>query len=153
MLAGFVFNPIIAKMSLHWHENDIKSFNKIIKKELLIILLLILVCEIGGYILGIPVLSLLYHTDLTNYKTELLILLLGGGLFAISWFFVTVLTIMRKQNYTACGYIIVAILAFILSPAFVKKYEIIGASLLYLVLMFLLCAIFSLPIIIKRKTK
>ena len=103
-----------------------------------------LICEAGAYVLGIPVLSVLYNTDLSLYKTELLVLLLGGGFLALSGLLVTIMTIIRIQGRQAIGYIIVAIFAFVLSPIFVREYKILGAAVLYLLLMVLLCVIFGI---------
>lgn len=154
LLNNFIFNPIIARMSLMWHEKNIDSFKKLFKRQMLIIVGIIAVCEAGAFVLGIPVLSILYNTNLKGYKAELLILLLGGGFLAFSGLFVTILTIMRKQNSIAIIYIIVSVMALFMSPILVKKYAIMGAATLYLVLMILLCLMFALPIWIElRKSK
>lgn len=151
LLNNFIFNPIIARMSLMWNEKSIDDFKKLFKRQLLIIVGIIAICEAGAFILGIPVLSLLYNTDLKDYKIELLILLLGGGFLAFSGLLVTILTIMRKQNSIAIIYVIVAIAALFMSPVFVKKFAIMGAANLYLVLMILLCVMFAVPIWIELR--
>lgn len=94
---------------------------------------------------------MLYNTDLAPYKTELLVLLLGGGFLALSGLFVTIMTIIRIQNSQAIGYGIVAVCAYILSPIFVRKYAVMGASVLYLLLMILLCIIFAIMMMIGFK--
>lgn len=152
LLNNFIFSPMIAKMSLLWSEGSTKEFLKLFKLQILIIAGITVMCEIGAYILRIPVLSLLYNTNLETYKGELLVLLLGEGLLALSGLLVTIMTILRIQNSQAIGYAIIAILAYILSPVFVQKYAVMGASILYLLLMMLLCVIFGgvLTIQIKR---
>ena len=148
LLNNFIFNPIIAKLSLMWNEHKIDEYIKLIKRQLLVIVGISVVCEAGAFLLGIPVLSILYNTDLSDYKTPLLILLLGGGFLALSGLLVTLLTIMRRQNVIAIANIIVSIIALIASPIFVKAYGIMGASLLYLSLMVFLCIILIVPLII-----
>lgn len=143
LLNNFIFSPMIAKMSLLWNEGNKKEFFKLFRLQIIIIVGITAVCEIGAYILGIPALSLLYNTNLKSYKAELLVLLLGGGFLALSGLLVTIMTILRIQNSQAIGYTIIAILAYILSPIFVKKYAVMGASFLYLLLMVLLCIIFG----------
>lgn len=93
-------------------------------RQHIIIIILTLFTLIGGYFLGIPVLSAIYKTDLCNYKSELLILLIGGGLLAISGFVVILITLIRKQKYLSWGYAFIAVLAFVFSPIFVQKYQI-----------------------------
>lgn len=154
LLNNFIFNPILARMSLMWHENQISDFKTLLKKQTLIIIGITLICEAGAFIIGIPVLSLLYNTNLTGYKSELLILLLGGGFLAYSGLLVTTITIMRKQNTIAAVYMILTIIALIISPVFVKKYSIIGAVNVYLILMVLSCIMFGgfVLFILHRKT-
>lgn len=151
LLNNFIFSPMIAKMSLLWSEGSKKEFLKLFRLQIIIIAGITVVCEIGAYILGIPVLSLLYNTNLESYKTELLVLLLGGGFLALSGLLVTIMTILRIQNSQAIGYAIIAILAYILSPIFVKQYAVMGASVLYLLLMVLLCIIFGVLLMVQMK--
>ena len=149
LLNNFIFNPVIAKMSFMWNNDEKKPFMKLFRKQLIIILMITLVCEAGAYLLGIPVLSWLYSTDLAPYKTELLILLLGGGFLALSGLLVTIITILRLQKVLSIGYIIVAIIAFFLSPVMVEKYAMFGAAVLYMLLMMLLCILFAVPLVYK----
>lgn len=144
LLNNFIFNPMITKMSLLWKEGNHNRFINMFIKQMIIVAGITLICEAGAYVLGIPVLSVLYNTDLSPYKTELLVLLLGGGFLALSGLLVTIMTIIRMQGRQAIGYIIVAIFAFVFSPIFVRKYQIFGAAILYLLLMMLLCAIFGI---------
>lgn len=153
LLNGFIFNPMIAKMSLQWNDKEYKGFFKTFRLQLLLILAITVTCEIGAFLLGIPVLSLLYNTDLTAYKNELLILLLGGGFLALSGLLVTVITIIRFQNSLAIGYIIVSVLAYFLCPVVVEKYQIMGASVLYTILMLLLCILFGIVFIVGIKSQ
>ena len=149
LLNSFIYQPILTKLAQDWHD---KKYNRFIKKIVLecsIIFLITIVAIIGGYFLGIPVLSLLYNTDLSMFKSELLILLAGGGMLALSGFLVIVLTIMRLQRDSVWGYFIIAVLAYFLSSIFVEKYEITGAALLYFILMSFLALLFIGTIILK----
>lgn len=147
LLNGFIFNPMLYKISLLWHNKDVKQFIKRIVYQSLIVVAITLACILGGYLLGIPVLSILYSTDLSDYKAELLILLLGGGFLGLSGWLNTVLTIMRYQYTVIFAYGIVAIIALIASKPIVAAYEVFGASVLYTGLMAILCLIFVLLIV------
>lgn len=154
LLNNFIFQPMITTLAIEWNEKNYVKFMKRILLECLIILAITLIVVICGYIGGIPVLSILYQTDLSAYKVEFLILLCGGGALALSGFFVVVLTIIRMQKNTVWGYVITSILAYILSPILVAKYEVFGASILYLILMSFLSLIFGIMILYKVvKTK
>ena len=146
LLNSFVFNPVISKMAFLWNNGEIKNFKKMIRRHFYIIILISLFCELVTYLIGIELLSFMYNTDLSDYKSQLLILLLGGGFLALSGLLVTILTIMRKQKFLAFGYIFVSIFSFVLSPLFVKRSGITGASIIYLLLMIVLCIVFYMPI-------
>lgn len=147
LLNGFVFNPILHKISILWSEKKIKKFNKTVFQQMGIIAIITLICLSGAYLLGIPVLSWLYNTDLTPYKTELLILLLGGGFLGLSGFLNTINTIIRQQRLLMWGYGIVSIMAYLFSNRVVEEYEMYGAAMLYMVLMAVLCVVFFLFLI------
>lgn len=142
LLNGFVFTPIIYKLSCMWDEKKIKAFVKTIFIQVIMVFLITLVCIIGAYLLGIPVLSLLYNTDLSSYKKELLVLLLGGGFLGLSGVLNTVITIIRYQRALAIGYGCVSLIAFFVSENIVSRYSIMGAALLYTLLMMILCLLF-----------
>lgn len=105
----------------------------------------------GEWLLGIPVLSLLYNTDLSLYKAELLILLMGGGFLGLSGLLNAIITILRKQNMLLAGYLVVAMLAWLLSEKIVGQYGMLGASVLYTALMAALCLCFLIILLIGLK--
>lgn len=148
LLNNFIFNPMIFHMSQLWVTRQLKKFFRKIIIQIMIIVAITISCVLGAHIIGIPVLSFLYNTNLGNYKAELIVLLLGGGFLALSGLLVTIITIIRFQSSVSIGYLIVAVLAYYLSPLFVKEYSIMGASILYLALMILLCFIFIIILII-----
>lgn len=143
LLNGFIFNPILYKISALWNQNKIKEFLSRVVVQVVIIVLITFICIIGAYIIGIPVLSLLYNTDLSSYKTELMLLLLGGGFLGLTGLLSTVITIIRCQTGLLYGYGLVALLAFVFSNPIVSKFQMRGAALLYVFLMLLLSICFS----------
>lgn len=142
LLNGFVFNPMLYNMSILWNEGKRKRFVIKTLLQIGIILVITAICLIGAYLIGIPILSALYNTDLSSYRSELLILLLGGGFLGMSGLLNTVITIIRFQDSLMWGYTVVAALALLFSRQIVEKYEMIGASILYTVLMGILCVVF-----------
>lgn len=149
LLNGFVFNPMLYNMSILWNEGKRKRFVIKTLLQIGIILVITAICLIGAYLIGIPILSALYNTDLSSYRSELLILLLGGGFLGISGLLNTVITIIRFQDSLMWGYTVVAALALLFSRQIVEKYEMIGASILYTVLMGILCVVFLIFFLIE----
>lgn len=144
LLNGFIFNPMLFKLSCLWNEAKIKLFLKQVVMQIAIVAGITGVCILGAYLIGIPVLSLLYNTNLSPYKTELLILLLGGGFLGLSGLLNAVIIIIRCQKNLLWVYLTVAIIAFFMSNPIVKKYRMMGASILYMILMLIICICFLL---------
>lgn len=144
LLAGFIYNPIIASLADDWAEGRRDAFARRFALQALIIGGITLVCIAGAWLLGVPVLNLLYNTELAPYKTDLLVLLAGGGFLAMATLFTTGLTIIRWQNKLIPGYVIVAALALVTCPPAVQAAGIDGASWVYLGLMAILTVWFGI---------
>lgn len=143
LLNGFIYQPTLVYMSIEWNEGNFDQLLHRIKRQILIIAGLTGVCLIGAYILGIPVLSLLYKTDLRQYKAELMLLLVASGLLAASGYLGVVLTIMRNQKKMMVAYGVISIIAFVTVKHIVSLYGTLGAVLSYMMLMLLLCIVYS----------
>jgi O-antigen/teichoic acid export membrane protein len=134
LLSGFIFNPILLPMAVYWKEGNIKSFVLKIMRQSLYILLITVAVIVAGYFVGIPILSLMYDTDLRPYMFEFIVLLVAGGCLALSSLFYIILVIIRMQFSVLVGYAVVVGFAFVLSPMVVSANGIAGASVLYLIL-------------------
>lgn len=143
LLNNFIFNPMLFHMSVLWNERRVKEFVLRTIFQAGIVAIITIVCIVGAWLLGIPVLSWLYNTDLAPYKEELLILLLGGGFLGLSGLLNAVITIIRYQKSLMWGYAVIAVLAYVFSNQIVSQYEMMGAAVLYTVLMGGLCFIFA----------
>ena len=157
LLNNFIFNPVLHSLSISWEQREIRTFVSKILKQAGIIFLITLCCIVGGFFCGIPILSWLYGTDLSEYKMELLILLLGGGFFGMVGFLNIMNTIIRQQKQLMLGYAFMAVLAFLLSDSIVQKFQILGAAILYTTLMGILSILFTglliYGILYNKKTK
>lgn len=155
LLSQFVYQPVISKLAMLWHQSKLQEFNKLIFRQIGLILGLSAAAVIGGYLLGIPVLSLIYGVDLKDYKTALVILLLGGGALAFVNFLQMIITVTRKQNLLNIGYVL-AFLAFVLlGKMVVKAYGIVGITIFYTLVVLGIGITFGIitVLIIKRKSK
>lgn len=155
LLSQFVYQPVISKMALLWHEKKISQFNKLIFRQIGLILLLSIAAIIGGYLLGIPVLSIIYGVDLTEYKKALVILLIGGGALAIVNFLQMIITVARKQKLLIIGYLLAFLLFVFGGKTITERFGMIGISVFYTVVVIILGIVFTgLTIgIIKKSVK
>ncbi len=143
LLNNFIYQPELVHMAIEWEEGRKAALGRRVIKQLFVILGLLIICLVGAYLLGIPVLSALYSTDLTDYKTTLMILILASGFLAVAGYMVTVLTIMRKQNGIMIVYCIAAVAALLVMNPVVSRYGTNGAAVAYVVLMLLVSLLFG----------
>ena len=89
-------------------------------------------------------LSWFYAADLAQYRTELLILILGGGFNAVVTLMFYGITVLRKQKFVLIGYSVTLALALVISAVLVPVGGLMGASIAYLLSMVILAAVFTI---------
>lgn len=144
LLSLFMFRPMITSLSLMWNNNEYQKFSLYIIKLISYIAIITLGCVGGAFLIGIPILSIVFNVSLTSYKLPLCIILLGGGISAVISLLYNVMAIMRKQRVMLLAYIISFMTAIIISKPLVKNFEIKGASFAYLISMFVMMMMFLL---------
>ena len=147
LVAGFVIRPYLTKMSFTWEMGRTRRFLKIQKRIALIIAALTVLAVGGAWLLGIPVLSLLYpnlRTGLSQCRPALVLIIFGGALNAYMNLFYYSLVIMKKQKYIFGVYGLVSLMAVLVSTPFVRWCGIFGGALAYVVLTGALMVLFGL---------
>lgn len=144
LLASFVYNPIITPMSRFWDEGKRGEFLRMFLKQIVVVIAITAVCDLGSYLIGIPVLGWLYNADLSPYRAELVVLVTGGGLYALTTLFTLGITILRRQRQLVWGYVLVALAAMVVSNPVAARWGIAGASWEYFVLMGVLSLCFGI---------
>ncbi len=153
LLNTFVYQPTLLPMARKWEDRQYRIFVHRVLKQLAVVGVLSVVCMAGAYVVGIPALSWLYHTELSAYKKELMVLMATGGFVAVSGYLSVVLTIMRCQKDLLWPYGLIAFTAAISLKGIVSRYGMIGAAMSYLILMVLLCLIYGVILTIRLAGK
>ena len=135
LFGQFIIHPYLNKIVELYNENKVKDIKNMIKKLVLAIIGLGCICIIGAYLLGIPVLELLYGIELTEYRINLVIIILASTLSVIGVIYSSVLTTIRKTFVQFVIYCIVTVLAIIASYVLTKQFEINGATVAYFLIM------------------
>ena len=138
LLSNFIFQPMLFKVASVWQEKKTHEFKKIIVRQTFIILGLTIIIALGGFLLGIPVLSAVFSVNLKSYRTELVILVLGGGMLALINFENMIITTIRYQRFLIWGYLIVAVISYVFGNRVVRNYGVLGISTFYSILVTLL---------------
>ena len=148
-LTLYIFQPVITKMAEKLEEGDTKAFKKIFGRQIIVISVISALVLMGGFLLGIPVLSLFYNTDLAPLKMPFMILLLGGCILAFASFVSVCVIILRGQDLLLIGYAIPAIAEFLFAGIVVDRYGISGVAILYSSLILLQLLVFALVLMLK----
>ena len=143
VLNQFIYQPIIRGLGELWQSGNRPRFVRRVMLQYLVVFAVTLLVIAGGYFAGIPLLSLLYNIDLAPYKTEFILLLLGGGIYALVNFIMVPLTAMRFQNCIPFGFAGAAVLSVALGSVFVPSRGIFGAACLYLAINLMLAIYLS----------
>lgn len=156
LIANFIFNPILTTYAELWLDKTKESLRKLKKhiiKQMCVVAGLTLLGLAVAATIGIPVLSLIFGVDLSEYRLELCVVMIGGGALAYATYFSTVITVIRLQNTLIVCYGIVALGARLLSGFFVMNYGIMGAAAMYAFLMTILALMLFVITVrgIKRK--
>ena len=102
---------------------------------------------ICGYLLGIPVLSLLYNIQLDEYKMEFLILLLSGVFtFLASGLLYNILVIMRYTKVILLTYFVLAVGMFIGARVMIRLGGLLGATIIVLIMPIIMSIVFAFVI-------
>ncbi len=132
ILSQFIYQPIIRNLADIWNEQKVDQFVGIIRRQAIVIFSLTVLIVIGGVVAGIPVLSILYNYDLTEYRFVFAILLAAGGMYAYVSFVMVPLTILRFQRCIAYCFLIAAIAVFLIGHPLISQFGMMGLSAVFL---------------------
>lgn len=130
-LAYIVFRPLITKMAIVWNMGKAREFLKILMKIMVSLFGIGILLLIGSALLGIPVLSIVYAVDLSNYKMELLIIIVGGCMYTFAAVLDNALVVIRKQYILILAYALTYIYIKFAAEVMTERWGIRGASLSY----------------------
>lgn len=133
MVSQFIFRPLLNSYSILLKQGETNKVYIKLKKQIMLISLLTLVCSIAIYFLGAFIFTILYSINLDAYKSHMVIIVLGGGVLAICQLFYYMLVLLRKQKLIMCNYIFTLALAFFLGHFLTLKFNIMGASISFLI--------------------
>lgn len=129
LLSGFIFQPQLVNLSQSWKEGRTADFRRIVRRQILYITAVSVFCLVLGWVAGIPVLSLLYHTQgLEPYKAIFMVLLLGGAGTAVINFLTAVLVIFRRQKIVLYAHLVIGVLIFLSIKPVIRTTGILGAA-------------------------
>ncbi|MDO4961756.1 MAG: lipopolysaccharide biosynthesis protein [Eubacteriales bacterium] len=151
LAANFIIKPYMTRMSEIYEKHDIKGFKETFGKLKIGVLGLSLLAMAGTVLLGKTVLFVLelilgpdYSGVLTGLATSFILIILGGCFYAVTNLYYYILIIMRRQKDIFRIYLIIAVLAALLSNIVVPRCGLPGAAAIYPIYMGFSTAAFAL---------
>ena len=103
----------------------------------------VIICIIGGQVIGLRLLEIIYNVALKPYAYILFILLVAGGFQALQSYLMTLLTVIRFHKLLIAGYIGAGLLLLFFGGAVVNKWGIAGISIYFMLVLALLDIYFA----------
>ena len=147
----YFIQPFLEQLTSSFKNNDKKAFNKVVIKLLFITSGLGVICLIGAYILGIPVLSLVYGLELSAYLFELEIIIFGSILFALSLILSSAFITVRYNFIQFIVFVITSVFGFFISIILITRFSIDGAAYAYSCIMLLEFFLYGLIYLMLQK--
>ena len=129
LFSQFVLRPMLTPMARLWNDGETGRFTRNIFRITAGLAAVTLAGLLGAWLLGIPILKLLYSVDLSGDRPVLIWVMVYGGLNAVNIFLYNMIAVTRRQKWLLIGYIAAALAIFILAPAMVREREMTGAIL------------------------
>ena len=147
LMANFVIRPVLTLLSEQRERGDKAAFQATVAKIGGLIFVLTLFGAGLAWLLGIPVLSLLVGAEagkaLRGLRTELLLVILGGGFYALLNLLYYCLVILERQGLIFLIYVLGTGLAWLSAEQGVQRFGMRGAALSYCGMMLLLTLLFA----------
>lgn len=151
LAANFVIKPYLTPLADAFQAGDDAAFSRMQKKLLVFVSVFAAVCVLFAAVLGRPVLGLfeilVKSTEagaLTSRTGEFVLIIFGGGLYAVANLYYYILVTKRRQKRIFLVYLLAAVAALVLSTLLTGAYGFTGASASYAALMSLLVFGFAL---------
>ena len=135
LFGQFLIHPYLNMFTKLNEEKNYKDLTKLKNKIVIYVLGFGLFASIMAYAIGIPVLNLIYGVELSSYRVMLTIIVVAATLYNVGIILSNILTTMRFTFVQFVIYVVVSLIALVVSNILTKKYGIQGAVFAYLVTM------------------
>lgn len=151
LLGQYIIQPFLVSISEFIKKQEYKKLKDIICKLILFILGIGSFVVIVAYFLEVPVLEIVYGLELSEYLTEMIIVIIGSIFYGLSFILSSILIAMRKTKIQVVIYSIFSVLSTIMAYILVKEYGIFGSCINYFITMFGISILFLICIIYNMK--
>ena len=144
MLSLFVFRPLLTRIATRWAAGDWPGFAAMVRRGLASTAIAFVVVGAVTFLVGAPLLRLVYGIDVSAYRMELMVLVFGGAMNAAGVILYYALATMRRQNLVLIAYALAGACAWALAQWLTPLLGMMGAAISYSGAMSVLAVLFVL---------
>lgn len=153
LISGYLTMPFINKLKDDLKNTDYKSFYNLSFKIVLLLIGCGVLCTLGIYLIGVPILNIIYDIDLSNYQLLLAVVMIGATFNACVAAISSILVLKSKNFIQTIFFVIVSVVGTILNIILIKNNEINGAVYSYLIIYFILFLLYGLYFYINKNNE
>lgn len=142
LCSAYIVVPIITYLNELLKKKKYNEFNKLVSKMMIILVGVGVVAIIAAYVLGIPVLNVLYGMDLSNYKNLLLLVLVGATFYTLANVYSQVLVLLNVHKMQTLIYVVMSIVSTLICYFLISSYKLSGSVYSYVIFMFILLILY-----------
>jgi O-antigen/teichoic acid export membrane protein len=149
----YILQPYLKALSTQFKERNEKDFRKLVRLLVGATGLIGVVFLAGMALMGAPVLSIIYSTDLSGHVLPLLIIIFGAIFYSLSTVVSAVLTTLRILNEQLVCSLIAGAAEVVIALVLIQKWMLTGAAMSYCLTMIILCLLYGVLYLKKAHAK
>ena len=142
LCSAYIVVPIITSLNDLLKSKKYKDFNKLVSKMMIILVGVGVAAIIAAYVLGIPILNILYGMDLGDYKNLLLLVLVGATFYTLANVYSQVLILLNVHKMQTLIYVVMSIVSTLICYFLISNYKLSGSVYSYVIFMFILLILY-----------
>jgi O-antigen/teichoic acid export membrane protein len=131
MVMTFILQPRVVHLTEWYTHANYVQFRKTVRTLTLVSLAAGIMVLLITYVIGVPLLSLVFGVNFASYKAALMIVVAGGVVSALVSIFINLLIIMRRFKYQFYTLLLTNVLLAALSGSVVKSHGLLGGVTLF----------------------
>ena len=135
LMSVFVFNPLLRKMSVLWNGKMSIKLQNYVTRILFYITGMVIVGIVFANFVGRNLLGWIYGVSLDQYNTELILLLVAGGLLSVLNLMNVIFVMIRQQNVLLILCVAASFMLLLFGKMVLQSAGILGLCLLYMLVL------------------
>lgn len=131
LFSNFIYNPILNRLAILWEEGNKRELSRRIGIVIGIVAGIVAVGIIFAEVIGRKLLGIIYGVSLEQYKQELRLMLISGGLIAIMNLLYMMIILLRRQKVFYFVFMIATVALFVMGKRILNNWELEGLCWFY----------------------